>query len=453
VKLLDERWSPTHPPGQRLGLRGSHVLARLPAFAACTPRQLRRVSRWGDLLEVAAGQVLVREDHSDWWFFVVVSGRVALSRNGVTTGELPPGAHFGEVALIGLRPQPVTAVAVEPTVLFVLGPRYVLSLLSASRGFRNRVVPGVATAEFPAFAQRMHDVGQAEWRRLAAEHRAAAARDLPAQRGAPQRDRMPGRPLSLREAVAALAQLPPPQPTLPAGGPLRRSRWWLAVVAGTLTAIAGLLFGYHPPRLLLTAGRPIDVAADIRVSGAATFPPRGHYLMLWVKATQPNLAGYLTALVAGRTIVPLDQRTAPTDRDVGRQQYLNSQRTAIRLAVTAAGLDPRRVSVHIRDRGFLGPSAGLAYALAIEDLLTPADLTGGRLIGVTGELLPDGRVLPIGWLLLKARGAAQDHATLVVVPGGEATAVVRRVATTCGVTTFADSLLALTSRCGPNLLR
>src|SRR5205085_6345484 len=115
------------------------ALARLPAFAACTSRQLRRVRRWGDLIEVGADQVLARQDHSDWWFFVVVSGRVALTTDGRVVGELRPGAHFGENALIGLRPQPVTATAPESTALFALGPGYVLSLLSASVGFRRAV--------------------------------------------------------------------------------------------------------------------------------------------------------------------------------------------------------------------------------------------------------------------------------------------------------------------------
>src|SRR4051794_21522105 len=128
------------PPGQ-LGARRARLLARMPAFATCSARQLRRLARWGDLIEVQANQVLVREGHSDWWFFVVVSGRVTLSRDGVATGELLPGAHLGEAALIGLRPQPLTATATEACVLFLLGPRYVPSLLSSSAGFRRAIAP------------------------------------------------------------------------------------------------------------------------------------------------------------------------------------------------------------------------------------------------------------------------------------------------------------------------
>jgi len=105
------------------------------------------------------------------------------------------------------------------------------------------------------------------------------------------------------------------------------------------------------------------------------------------------------------------------------------------------------VTVHIRDRGFLGPSAGLAYALALEDLLTPGDLVTGREVGVTGALLADGRIAPIGWVLIKAHGALADHATLLVVPAGEATAAVDRLVHTCGVANLRDAVRVLTADC------
>jgi len=353
----------------------------MPVFAACPARQLRRISRWGDLIEVPAGQVLVREEHSDWWFFVVVSGRVTLSRAGRTMGELLPGAHFGEDALIGLRPQPATATAAESCVLFVLGPRYVLSLLSSSAGFRRAVAPEVEPRDFAGFVHRMHAEGETEWRALAVAHRQSSlatvggpARTQPGARIAPQRDRLPGRTLSLAEAAAALGALPVQTP-----GPLSEARavcrlWWIGPAVAATALIAAALLLYHPPRLIVSAGRSIDVAADIHVAGAPTYQPSGHYLMLWVNARQPDLAGYLLARLEGRTVVPLDSAEAAEERSSGREQYLSSQSTAVRFAISAAGLDPRRVKVRIRDRGFVGPSAGLAYAIAVEDLLTPGDL-------------------------------------------------------------------------------
>ena len=61
----------------------------------------------------------------------------------------------------------MTATAAEPSVLFVLGPRYVLSLLSSSRGFRRAIAPQVEPEEFAEFVRAMHADGEAEWRALA----------------------------------------------------------------------------------------------------------------------------------------------------------------------------------------------------------------------------------------------------------------------------------------------
>jgi PDZ domain-containing protein len=52
-----------------------------------------------------------------------------------------------------------------------------------------------------------------------------------------------------------------------------------------------------------------------------------------------------------------------------------------------------------------GPSAGLAFTLAIIDVLTPGELTGGHRVAVTGTIALDGTVGPVG-------GAAQKAITV-----------------------------------------
>ncbi|HWJ65831.1 MAG TPA: S16 family serine protease [Nocardioides sp.] len=63
-----------------------------------------------------------------------------------------------------------------------------------------------------------------------------------------------------------------------------------------------------------------------------------------------------------------------------------------------------------------GPSAGLMFALAIYDTLTPGSLTGGAAVAGTGELLPDGTVGPIGGIQQKIAGAEEADAELFFVP-------------------------------------
>lgn len=63
-----------------------------------------------------------------------------------------------------------------------------------------------------------------------------------------------------------------------------------------------------------------------------------------------------------------------------------------------------------------GPSAGFMWALAIVDLLTPGDLTGGRTIAGTGAIDLAGNVGPIGGVTEKAIAAERAGAEVFLVP-------------------------------------
>ncbi len=76
---------------------------------------------------------------------------------------------------------------------------------------------------------------------------------------------------------------------------------------------------------------------------------------------------------------------------------------------------PFTVSVGIDD-GIGGPSAGLMFALAIYDTLTPGDLTGGADVAGTGTITDTGEVGAIGGIQQKIVGAKRDGARLFLVP-------------------------------------
>ncbi len=63
-----------------------------------------------------------------------------------------------------------------------------------------------------------------------------------------------------------------------------------------------------------------------------------------------------------------------------------------------------------------GPSAGLAFTLALIDLLTPGELTGGLPVAVTGRILLDGAVGNVGGVAQKAAAARNAGARLFIVP-------------------------------------
>ncbi len=66
-----------------------------------------------------------------------------------------------------------------------------------------------------------------------------------------------------------------------------------------------------------------------------------------------------------------------------------------------------------------GPSAGLAFTLAILDRLTPGSLTGGERMAVTGTIELDGSVGPVGGVDHKTEAAIREGAKVFLVPPEE----------------------------------
>lgn len=99
--------------------------------------------------------------------------------------------------------------------------------------------------------------------------------------------------------------------------------------------------------------------------------------------------------------------TVPADDD--------PERARVGIAV-GVGFDfPIDIENHIGDR-VGGPSAGLIFALAIYDKLTPGAMTGGQSVAGTGTITPDGEVGPIGGIKQKIVGAENGGATVFLVP-------------------------------------
>jgi PDZ domain-containing protein len=111
--------------------------------------------------------------------------------------------------------------------------------------------------------------------------------------------------------------------------------------------------------------------------------------------------------------------------------------------------------INIDSGRVVGPSAGLAYALELLDLLTPGELTGGSSVAATGELLTDGRVGAIGGVAQKTVSVRRAGAKVFLVPKeneAEARAHAGGKLQIRGVSSFDDALKALGSLDGSNAL-
>jgi PDZ domain-containing protein len=103
------------------------------------------------------------------------------------------------------------------------------------------------------------------------------------------------------------------------------------------------------------------------------------------------------------------------------------------------------IDVQINTERVGGPSAGLAFSLAIIDDLTPGALTGGKRVAVTGAIAPDGSVQEVGGVEQKAITARTNGVRLMIVPKAEVKDARRGAGNlrVVGVSTIDEALAAL----------
>jgi Lon-like protease len=130
-------------------------------------------------------------------------------------------------------------------------------------------------------------------------------------------------------------------------------------------------------------------------------------------ASQTGLTSLITAHPAGTTLtVTVKRKGAIQKIPVSTKEA--GGRPVFGVQVQEQFKFPFTVKISVGNIG--GPSAGMMFALAIIDKLTPDNLTGGRFIAGTGEITDTGQVQPIGGIQQKMVGARNAGATVFLTP-------------------------------------
>ena len=95
-------------------------LKAVPLFQGMTDQALEAVAALANEVEIADGATVTREGDPGDSFFVIVDGRLRISRHGETIRDLGPGDFLGEISLVDGRPRTATAVAVGPVNAIVI---------------------------------------------------------------------------------------------------------------------------------------------------------------------------------------------------------------------------------------------------------------------------------------------------------------------------------------------
>jgi CRP-like cAMP-binding protein len=120
------------------------LLRRVPLFADCPKRDLKKIERLVEDMELPAGHVLTQQGRAGDEFFVIVDGKVRVDRDGMRIDTLGPGDYLGEISLVDHRPRTATAVCETPCRVLVLGHREFHTLLADEPGIAQSVMRSLA---------------------------------------------------------------------------------------------------------------------------------------------------------------------------------------------------------------------------------------------------------------------------------------------------------------------
>lgn len=191
--------------------------------------------------------------------------------------------------------------------------------------------------------------------------------------------------------------------------------------AATYVALAEL--GYEVPASA-TGNVVLDVEAGMPADGVLQFGD----VIVAIDGERIDAVEDLSQMMEGKapgdtvTVIVQDPTTGEEREETMELAPAadDADRGIMGILVEPYGLEfdfPVDVEVETGDVG--GPSAGLAFTLAIIDELTEGELTGDNPVAVTGEIRLDGTVRPVGGVEQKAAAAREAGAELFLVPTGE----------------------------------
>jgi CRP/FNR family transcriptional regulator, cyclic AMP receptor protein len=120
------------------------LIAHVPLFAKCSKKELRLIASLADEIDFEEGKVLIQEGRPGREFFVLVEGRVDVSRKGTSIDTMQSGDFFGEVALVSDAPRNATITALTRIVTLVITERDFRRLLAESPEIQRKVLVALA---------------------------------------------------------------------------------------------------------------------------------------------------------------------------------------------------------------------------------------------------------------------------------------------------------------------
>lgn len=130
-------------------------LAQVPLFSSCTTRDLGKIAKAADRINMVAGTTIITQGTAGKQAFVLLSGSATVKRNGKKIATVQAGAIVGELSLLDRGSRTATVVCDTDCELLVIDARHLFAVIDE--------VPAMAHKLLAALATRIRDLDRAHY--------------------------------------------------------------------------------------------------------------------------------------------------------------------------------------------------------------------------------------------------------------------------------------------------
>jgi uridine kinase len=364
------------------------ILSTNPLLSSLAPEDVASFAAHLDEVALAHGTVVLGEGDISEHMYFVLAGTVSLDRGGVALHPLGPGAHFGELGLVGGGARAATAVAATAVRLARLSRAGYARLVEAQPDLAVRLLQGLVRSLGETLAAMTDNVGQLLRLRSIARKTEVLVRfggaSFKARTGTPLRAILPQQVGGALVVAGMIDAKPAPLDT-----PLLSDA---TVEPLTVASPEGrVVFRRAAGLLLLEAAR--IAAPDVAVRIGPSLGP-AQVIRIEPLERAPEILGAVAAAMAR-----LVERDAPLREELWTVQEARAELEA-RGQKDAASLLRTRRSATVKLQ-----SAGELYALEVG----PLPPSAGALRGVSISPHPEGFLLELGDTVARFIPSQKSH--------------------------------------------
>ncbi len=130
-------------------------LAQVPLFSSCSTRDLGKIAKAADRINMVAGTTIITQGTAGKQAFVLLSGSATVKRNGKKIATVHAGAIVGELSLLDRGSRTATVMCDTDCELLVIDARHLFAVIDE--------VPAMAHKLLAALATRIRDLDRAHY--------------------------------------------------------------------------------------------------------------------------------------------------------------------------------------------------------------------------------------------------------------------------------------------------